>query len=217
MALFYLVRHGQTEWNLAGKMQGRQDSNLTDLGKSQAEAAAEELENETFNYCYYSPMGRTKATAEILLKKHAPVETQPNEDFLEIGFGIWEGSRNCRSGHKEIQSEKEKELHNFWFAPEIYKGAPEDGEDFYQLQERLYNGVEKLKYKHNDSDVILIVSHCAAIRSFLNKCINRDMKDFWEMPKTAPASISIVKWDKGSAPEVLKYSGYDISEVALTK
>lgn len=212
MALLYLVRHGQTEWNLAGKMQGRQDSPLTDLGKEQAKSAAEELKDISLNHCYHSPMGRTKATAEILLANHPKIAIEANADFLEIGFGQWEGSKNSRSDHKEVRSEEERELHHFWFAPEKYTGA-EASESFYELTERLYSGVERVNEKHDDDDTILIVSHCAAIRSFLNKCIDRQMKDFWAMPKTAPASISVVKWDKGQEPQVLRYSGYDISEV----
>ncbi len=214
MALFYLVRHGQTEWNRAGKMQGQEDSPLTELGREQAAAAATELQDVAFTHCYHSPLGRTQDTAKILLKDRIGIELQPDADFIEIGFGIWEGTKNKRAEHEVVRSETERELHNFWFAPDIFKGAPETGEDFYQLQARLYNGVEKLMERHNETDTVLIVSHCAAIRAFLNKCIGREMKEFWALPKTEPASISIVRWDQGQAPEVLRYSGHDISELA---
>ena len=212
MALFYLIRHGQTEWNLGGKMQGREDSPLTDLGKSQAHKAADETRDVSFTHCYYSPLGRTKATAEIILQNHNDITPVPNDDFLEIGFGIFEGTVNKRSDHRTVRSEHERELHNLWFAPQDYKGCPEDGEDFYQLQDRLYKSVEKLADKHDADDTVLIVSHCAAIRSVLNKCIDRDMKDFWEEPRTEPASISIIHWNKGEKPEVLRYSGHDVPE-----
>ena len=207
MPLFYLVRHGQTEFNLAGKMQGRFDSPLTALGREQVGKAAEELKDIPFTHCYYSPLGRTCETAGILLKYHPELTMQPDENFLEIGFGQWEGTRNRRSEHQQIRSEHERELHNLWFAPATYKGSPPDGEDFYQLQERLYAGVKHLWEEHTANDIILIVSHCAAIRSFLNKCIHRDMDDFWKDPRTEPASISIVRWDKDSEPVVLSYSG----------
>ncbi len=216
MAMFYLVRHGQTEWNKAGRMQGRGDSHLTSLGQEQAGISSEELKDVPLTHCYHSPMIRTEETANILLRNHPDIVKQKNEDFLEIGFGIWEGSYNRRAEHEQIRSKEETQLHNFWFNCDNFTGAPEDGEDFYQLQDRMYAGVEKLMNRHADSDTVLIVSHCAAIRAFLNKCIGRPVKDFWELPKTAPASISIVRWEKGQKPEVLLYSGHPVPEVSST-
>ena len=207
MPLYYLVRHGQTEFNLAGKMQGRCDSPLTALGREQVQKSADELKNVSFTHCYHSPLGRTCETAEILLQHHPKLKMQPDERFIEIGFGQWEGTKNRRKDHQQIRSEEETELHNLWFAPAAYKGSPPDGENFYQLQERLYNGVKSLQQQHAVDDTILIVSHCAAIRSFLNKCIQREMNGFWDVPRTDPASISIVQWDVDGDPVVLSYSG----------
>lgn len=64
---FYLVRHGQTEWNVSGRSQGRLDSPLTALGVQQAQMHARTLAGVPFVRAYSSPMGRAVRTAEIIL------------------------------------------------------------------------------------------------------------------------------------------------------
>ena len=63
----YLFRHGETEWNVAGKMQGRLDSPLTERGRQQALAHGRLLAKLPPPDCYWvSPAGRTRATAHLI-------------------------------------------------------------------------------------------------------------------------------------------------------
>ena len=61
-----LVRHGETEWNLAGRFQGQLDSPLTQLGHAQAQAVAQRLHQESFTHLYSSDLGRAYATAQVI-------------------------------------------------------------------------------------------------------------------------------------------------------
>ena len=65
----FLIRHGQTTWNRAGRLQGQADSPLTLLGTQQVEAIGKKLKEiiETKKYCFWSsPLGRTKQTTSII-------------------------------------------------------------------------------------------------------------------------------------------------------
>ena len=87
MTLF-LIRHGETAWNVEGRMQGRRDSPLTARGEAQARrigqiAAAERLAALP---CLCSPAGRAMRTARL-----AGLAPQPTPDLAEVGMGAWEG------------------------------------------------------------------------------------------------------------------------------
>jgi len=94
--LLYLVRHAETEWNVARRLQGRRDSPLTPLGERQAAAMAEllgelvEREPPAAWRLVSSPLGRTQRTAAaISARLGLPVDL--DERLAEIAFGDWEG------------------------------------------------------------------------------------------------------------------------------
>ncbi|HGG03863.1 MAG TPA: histidine phosphatase family protein [Aliiroseovarius sp.] len=85
----YVIRHGQTEWNVAGRHQGRMDSPLTDTGKAQARAVAGLLPQSGIQ-AFTSPLGRTKATAALVFQGSDQVARE-DARLSEVGFGDWEG------------------------------------------------------------------------------------------------------------------------------
>ena len=87
---FYIVRHGQTEWNAKGKLQGHQDSPLTKKGIKQAEIVQDELKHIQFNGAFSSDLLRAKKTAEIIaLDRDIAIKT--TQLLREGYFGRWEG------------------------------------------------------------------------------------------------------------------------------
>lgn len=91
----YLLRHGQTEWNLALRLQGSMDSALTPLGREQAAVQRRLLEPIVANQSpdvVVSPLGRTRQTAEIALNG-LDLSIAPRFDarVAEINSGDWEG------------------------------------------------------------------------------------------------------------------------------
>ena len=87
---FYIVRHGQTEWNLLRKVQGQVDSPLTRKGVQQAKDRAKELAKIKFEAVYASDLLRTKRTARILAKEHQLV-IKTTKAIRERSYGIYEG------------------------------------------------------------------------------------------------------------------------------
>jgi broad specificity phosphatase PhoE len=98
-APLYMLRHGETAWNLERRMQGSKDSSLTSRGREQAaamgHALAAELAREPGPTLFLrSPLGRTRETA--LIVGHAlgldPAEWRDDPRLAELGYGAWEGS-----------------------------------------------------------------------------------------------------------------------------
>ena len=84
--VLYLLRHGQTVWNVEQRPQGRLDSPLTERGRQQAEAHAHRLANIPFVRAYTSPLGRAIDTAERVLRgRNVPLTVL--DDLSELDWG----------------------------------------------------------------------------------------------------------------------------------
>jgi len=112
--MIYLTRHGETEWNLEGRMQGRQESALTPLGVRQAEAMADLLGDLVERgppaewRLVASPSGRAQATARAISRRLGlPIEL--DERLIEIGCGEWEGRlrSDVAASHPELFATRE--------------------------------------------------------------------------------------------------------------
>jgi broad specificity phosphatase PhoE len=86
----YIVRHGETEHNINEIIQGQIDSPLTEKGKKQAKARAEDLKNMHFDAIFSSDLGRTVQTSQIL-KINRQLEINTTKLLREKFFGIYEG------------------------------------------------------------------------------------------------------------------------------
>jgi len=87
---FIVVRHGETEWNVATRVQGQLDSDLTVKGRAQADAIAARLANEPFDCIVSSDLGRAMETARrIAFFRRIPVV--PDARLRERHFGVGQG------------------------------------------------------------------------------------------------------------------------------
>lgn len=86
----YLARHGQTEWNIAGRRQGRLDSPLTARGLEQAHQNGYLLSDEGIDAVFTSPLGRAHRTATIIASALG-LTVQVVDDLAEIDHGLWSG------------------------------------------------------------------------------------------------------------------------------
>ena len=150
-----LLRHGQTEWNQQHRIQGNQDSPLTDLGKQQAAQAGQYLQKFDIQQAFVSPLKRARDTVDIILKD-SPLEACIVEDFREIRLGPWEGKTRL-----ETALSYPEEHDRFWLSPDTFSlpGA----ETYQQLQHRMVNGLETI-FSQGINNNILVVSHWIAIK-----------------------------------------------------
>ena len=98
----YVTRHGQTDWNLLQKIQGKADIALNDTGRKQARITRDQLQDVPFDILFVSPLKRAYETAVIINEPHR-VPIVKDERIIERDFGILEGSRL-----------KDLDFSNFW-------------------------------------------------------------------------------------------------------
>ena len=90
----YLVRHGETDWNLQHKMQGQVDVPLNSTGLKQAEKLRDTLRNYDFDVCYCSPLKRAVKTSEIATSGRVKIIFDDN--LKERSYGRLEGTDSER-------------------------------------------------------------------------------------------------------------------------
>ncbi len=136
---FYFIRHGQTDWNLEERCMGQTDIPLNETGIAQASKAASILQNTPIQTICYSPLSRTKKTAELInAALNCPMIAI--DALKECGWGIVEG--RFKENGKYLRR---------WFAGENFEGA----EEYPAFIKRALEGVnEALQYPKP-----LIVSH----------------------------------------------------------
>jgi len=149
MKTLYVVRHGQTEWNVIDRFQGRLDSPLTPAGIRHAEEHGELLARESVVHVIASPLGRTRHTAEIINDRlNAMLEF--DDRLVERDCGAWEGMTS-----NAIQREYPDEWAARLRAP--YYHRPPRGENLADMLVRvqpLLDGLHALPHER-----IALVSH----------------------------------------------------------
>lgn len=193
--MLYIVRHGQTEFNLSQKLQGTCNSNLTELGVSEAKLLAEKLRAVDFAKCYSSSLGRAVDTAKILIEGR-DIPHQTDDRMVEMSFGSWEGKE------KETLLEVWPDAYRIFFeAPEKY--VPEDGETYQHVFERARSVMPMLIEEARDKN-ILLVSHGVWIKVFITAAKNKSIADLWNPPYILNTALTIMEVDGDGFKVVLE-------------
>ncbi|MGO1321006.1 MAG: histidine phosphatase family protein [Galactobacter sp.] len=163
-AIFF-VRHGQTDWNKAGRLQGQVDIPLNETGKAQAQTAAEGLEGRGITRVITSTLGRAMETGGIIAAHLGLAAPTQDEGLLERAYGEFEGIRDgdlpadvratLHPGHERDPREAEEA----GFAAGIMPGV----ERSYDCGERGAATVKRLRAQYPE-DTLLLVSHGTLIR-----------------------------------------------------
>ena len=128
MTEILLVRHGETDWNVAEVFRGRIDVPLNERGLRKAELLAEYLENVPVDAIYSSPLKRAWQTAEAIAgRKGREVKVAPA--LLDFDFGVWQGL-----SHSEVR-QKYPEAYDDWLSRPEQLRIP-GGEDLGEVGER---------------------------------------------------------------------------------
>ncbi|WP_139905745.1 histidine phosphatase family protein [Clostridium thermarum] len=203
MTRLYLTRHGETEWNIQGRMQGSKDSPLTELGIKQAMQLGKRLKDTKIDVVYSSPSGRAYNTAKLILGDRK-VNIIPMEELMEMNFGIWEGMT-----FDVIRKEYKEQYDTFWNTPHLLKDFP--GESFEQLKLRGVSAVNKI-ISENEGKDILIVGHALIVKAIMSHFENLPIEKLLDNRFIQPTSLSVVEVEQDRY-EIVKYADtahYDI-------
>ena len=182
MKRLYLLRHGQTEFNVKKLVQGRCDSPLTDLGRQQAGMAAAWLKarNVVPDKVVSSPLGRAMATASLVATEllGADADVEPCEGIIERCYGTFE-----EGPHDALPTD-------VWDPGEDL--IPFGGEGSRALQERMVGTLTNL-IGSEGIETLLAVSHGSASRQFIKAAA----PEGFELPTKLPnCAIMIFDFDE---------------------
>jgi uncharacterized phosphatase len=144
----YLIRHGQTDWNLQGRFQGREDIELNETGIMQAINCGRAIKDTKFQAVITSPLIRARKTAEIIAEQVSVMELVIEDSIIERDF-------------KKVSGMTPQEREIFYAS-----GEPDDKEPWEDLCNRMIQSIKmygKKYYNHN----IIMVSHGASINAVL--------------------------------------------------
>jgi probable phosphoglycerate mutase len=135
-----LVRHGETDWNADGRLQGQTDRPLSDFGRRQAQRLAEELADEELEAIYSSDLARARETAEIIGERLVlAVDLDP--ELREKDWGTWEGLTAVERDRVEFVGESTK-----------------------AHQERILVALRRIAERHPGDGLVLVVTHGGSMR-----------------------------------------------------
>ena len=166
MTSFWLVRHGQTDWNLAGRWQGQAADAppLNDAGKAQALSLQGQIKNIPISAIYASDLLRARQTAELLAEPLGlPVILEPR--LREMNLGAWEGMLS-----DEIKARYPHELAERSRDP-VHTQAP-GGESPLQVAARVIAAANEIGVRHRD-ETVMIVAHGVPLAVLT--CLSRDI------------------------------------------
>lgn len=179
--MIYLVRHGQTDWNIEKRTQGHTDIPLNDNGKQQAQIISEKLKYLKIDKIYSSDLLRSKETAEII-NQNFNLEIIFDKRLREINYGDLEGIPRTELNKKtwEIFNKNPEKLH---------------AEPIIEVYNRIKSFFEEIETDKN----ILIVAHGGALRVIMYYINNKEIFNKEEYDKTFKdtkiKNADVFEWD----------------------
>ena len=184
MRKWFLVRHGQTEWNRVGRAQGQADPPLNREGIEQAEAVGARLARVPFEAAYSSDLVRAADTAEPVMRgRDAPITYR--RDLREKSFGKWEGMtyEEIRRLYPRMLDELFDERPDF---------APPGGESDRTLRKRAAGAVARIGARHDGAGGnLLVVSHGGTLRAMMMSMLELPVDAMWKL-RLSNAGLSVL-------------------------
>lgn len=155
-----IIRHGQTDYNALGIMQGHRGKPLNSTGREQARKLALRFKSEAIDVLYSSDLERAQETAREILSAHPNTASFYARELRERSYGIYDGK------HQDFYLSAWKKT-----ALPYFEFKPKGGESIVESRERALKFYHQLQKKHQD-DTVLIVSHGSFIRALLAAILN---------------------------------------------
>lgn len=178
--MIHLVRHGRTEANAGGRLQGRLDLPIDELGQVQAAALVGALPR--IDRVISSPSLRACQTAAVL-----GVELELDARWLEMDYGEFDGV---------VMAELPKDLFRNWMTnPEF---APPGGESLRMLATRVHEACEELLEAARDQEIV-VVTHATPIKAAMAWALGVDVGIVWRSFVDQASITSVMVRDRGPA------------------
>ncbi len=196
----YIVRHGETEWNVIKRFQGQLNTPLTEKGIKKLKETGKKLKNILFDQVYTSELGRTVASAEIILNenngyKNNKLELQKLAELNEVYFGVWQGLT-----YEEVFLKYPEEGNNYFYNVKNYKAENVEAEKLEDALERFLKGINKILDSH-ESGNILVVTHGTVFEMFMNYVANDSIFDIDERTLMGNGDYKVFSYKDGKFQE----------------
>lgn len=196
----YIVRHGETEWNVIKRFQGQLNTPLTEKGIKKLKETGKKLENVLFDEVYTSELGRTVASAEIILNENRGYKNKKRElkklaELNEVYFGVWQGLT-----YEEVFLKYPEEGNNYFYNVKNYKAENVEAEKLEDALERFLKGINKILDSH-ESGNILIVTHGTVFEMFMNYVANDSIFDIDERTLMGNGDYKVFSYKDGKFQE----------------
>jgi len=186
-----ITRHGETEENKAGIIQGHLPGHLSETGIKQAKKVALRLKDEKIDFIYSSDLDRAKNTAKEIAKFHPDVPIKFVKDLREKFFGEWQGKSK-----KELGFDKAKSVTAIF---------PKDGETSEELFNRASNFLHKVLSQHHN-DTILFVGHNGINKAMIVVIIGKSPENIKSIERQHNTSINIFEIDEYKNHKILCFN-----------
>ena len=184
MGSWYLVRHGETDWNRSGRIQGHTDVPLNNNGRREIGLLAERLAPCSFAAVYSSDLSRTSESAEIIVSGRE-VSIVADPDLREFSYGEWEGMTS-----PEVEAQFPNAYAQLMGAEDNSFVAP-GGESSAQVLDRVHRFCARVEEQFSADADILVVAHGGTIRALLACLLYLPNDSLWKF-EVGGASLSVV-------------------------
>ena len=196
----YIVRHGETEWNVIKRFQGQLNTPLTEKGMEKLRKTGKKLENVLFDEVYTSELGRTVASAEIILNENRGYKNKKRElkklaELNEVYFGVWQGLT-----YEEVFLKYPEEGNNYFYNVKNYKAENVEAEKLEDALERFLKGINKILDSY-ESGNILVVTHGTVFEMFMNYVANDSIFDIDERTLRGNGDYKVFSYKDGKFQE----------------
>jgi len=171
MTELLLVRHGETEWNVAEVFRGRIDVDLNQTGVRQAELLADHLKTASIDAVYSSPLQRALKTAQIIAAPHG-LEVHSEPGLTDFHYGVWQ-----KLSHQEVK-EKYHKLYALWTHHPEQVRVP-DGESLEEVHTRAMAVIQKVVA--TNPGMVVLVSHRVVNKVLICALLGLDNSHFWNV------------------------------------
>ena len=182
--ILYVVRHGETQFNVERRYAGQTDVPLNERGIEQAKELVRKLEGEPFDIIVTSSLLRARMTAEQVAEYHKEIPFVVMEEFREVCVGVYEGL---------TREEVQVRYPELWVrnCTRQVDDAPTGGETTRQVDSRVAEGLAILKEKYPEKRVLLVC------HGFVSRAINRQLKglSFEEMHEFSLGNCEVVQYE----------------------